>query len=302
MTFRYTLRTSRFLLTLFALLSMLPLAASAQRGIAPEGREFFIGYMPPFQQRVQTTYYALVGSGVDDNQVTFYYFVQNGQEIQGPTATVSALEVKQIALDRNHMRPTWPGEVIENKGAVIRSRYPVSVQIYNEGTLSGGMYLAIPTPGLGKHYVVSAWNDNPTIEGGLQSGWNGHNLKDSNSSHFMVIGAHDGTNIQIITNSTTFANQIGVNSGYGATGVPHPKTITLNKGQVYWVRSRPGDREFDLSGSVLRGNKPLAVLAGHEKALIGDPSGIWTWLDNDFRDMMLLGGEVMAAGLGEWIA
>ena len=90
MTFRYTLRTSRFLLTLFALLSMLPLAASAQRGIAPEGREFFIGYMPPFQQRVQTTYYALVGSGVDDNQVTIYYFDQNGQEIQGPTATVSA--------------------------------------------------------------------------------------------------------------------------------------------------------------------------------------------------------------------
>ncbi|HET6510565.1 MAG TPA: hypothetical protein VFH43_00120, partial [Candidatus Kapabacteria bacterium] len=36
-----------------------------------------------------------------------------------------------------------------------------------------------------------------------------------------------------------------------------------------------------------KSDKPIAVIAGHEKALIGDPSGIWTWLDNDFRDMML---------------
>lgn len=264
----------------------MPGMASAQRGIAPEGREFFIGYMPPAQERQITTYYVLVGSAVDQ-RVTVSYFDENGQESGGQSYDVAPLTVKKIELNRLRMRPEKPGEKLEYKAAVVRSKYPVSVQAYNEGTLSGGMLLAIPTPALGKHYVVSAWNDNPTIPEGLQSGWNGHNLKDSSCSEFMIIGAYNNTQVQITPNSTTFAGQIGVNSGYKSDGKPHPKQITINKGQVYWVRSNPGDISFDLSNSVIRSDKPIAVIAGHEKALLGDPSGIWRFMDNDFRDMMI---------------
>ncbi len=303
MRIRYILSPSSLILSLFALSILLPSAGNAQRGIAPEGREFFIGYMPPAQQRQETTYYVLVGSAVDQT-VKVSYFAEDGTEMEGESRQVSALRVQQIPLNRTRMRPEKPGEVLEYKAAVVRSKYPVSVQVYNEGTLSGGMLLAIPTPALGKHYVVSAWNDNPTIPAGLQSGWNGHNLKDSTCSEFMIIGAYNGTQVQIVTNSTTFGGQIGVNGGYNSDGRPHPKQITINKGQVYWVRSNPGDAAWDLSNSVVRADKPIAVIAGHEKALIGDPSGIWTWLDNDFRDMMLeqmIPVESWATGGYVWI-
>jgi hypothetical protein len=261
---RYSFRPINLCLFLLALLALMPGVSSAQRGIAPEGREFFIGYMPPAQERFITTYYALVGSAVDQN-VTVNYFNDDGTEAGGQSYHIGALSVARIELNRFKMRPEKPGEKLEYKAAVVRSKYPVSVQVYNEGTLSGGMLLAIPTPALGKHYVISSWNDNPTIPDGLQSGWNGHNLKDSTCSEFMIIGAYNGTTVQIITNSTTFAGQIGVNSGYKSDGKPHPKTITLNKGQVYWLRSNPGDVSFDMSNSVVRSDKPVAVSQGMRK-------------------------------------
>lgn len=287
MRIRYNLSTSALFLFLLTFIALLPSRAAAQRGIAPEGREFFIGFMPPAHERPGTAYYALIGSGVDNNNVTITYFNPDGTERVGSRVTVNALQVQQVVLDRFALRPERPGEILEYKSAVIRSTHPISVQCYSEGSLAGSLVLSIPTPGLGKHYVVSTWNDNPTIPAGLQSGWNGHNLRDSSCSEFLIIGAYNKTVIQIVPNSTTFGGQIGVNSGYNSTGIPHPKTITLNRGQTYWVRSNPGDVSFDLSNSVLRGDKPFAVIAGHEKALLGDPSGIWTWLDNDFRDMML---------------
>jgi hypothetical protein len=265
--------------------SLLPARSSAQ-GIASEGREFYVGYMPPLQDRQITRYFALVGSSVDQT-VTISYFNEDGTERVGKSEVIPALSVKKIELDRFAMRPLKPGEKLEFKAARITSRYPISVQCYNEGTLSGGMLLSIPTNALGKHYVVSAWNDQPTIPAGLQSGWGGQNLRDSSSSMFMIIAAHDKTTVTLTTNSTTFGGQVGVNSGYGAQGKKSPRTFQMKRGQVYWVLSNPGEPDFDLSNSVITADKPIAVIAGQEKALIGDPSGIWHYMDNDFRDLML---------------
>lgn len=288
---RYDVSRFRFagfgLLALLVICSVLPqLAHSQGRGIPTEGREFFIGYMPPAQQRFETRYYVLIGSYNAQN-VTISYFDKTGREQTGKQVPVGALSVTQVELNRQAMRPTYPGEIEEYKAARIKSKYPISVQIYAEGSLAGGMTLALPTAGLGNNYVVSAWNDNPTIPNALQSGWKGQNLKDSSCSEFMIIAPYNNTVVTFTPNSTTFAGVIGVNSGYRHDGTQHPQTITLQRGQVYWVRSNPGDAEWDLSGTVIKASKPVAVLAGHEKALLGDPSGIWTWLDNDFRDMML---------------
>ncbi|MEO6939575.1 MAG: choice-of-anchor D domain-containing protein [Candidatus Kapaibacterium sp.] len=258
----------------------------AQGGIPSDVRYFFIGWMPglihvPYFSNVTESYWVLVGSYADNNVVTISYFDDNGVETSGPTMILSKGRVWQQALDRNHMRPTKPGEVPEFKAARIRAKYPVSVQCYSEGSATGGMLQAIPTPALGKKYVAAAWVDNP-----IQSN-PGFINRDSASSEFMVIAPYDHTTVTFTPASTTCAGIIGVNSGQGATGTPHPQTVVLRRGQIYWVRSHSIDPSYDMSGSLIVSDKPVAVIAGHERALLGDPSGIWTTLDNDTRDLMI---------------
>ena len=225
--------------------------------------------------------YVLVASYQDNNSFTVSYFDGSGNELTGAAHVLNKGQSIQLPLDRSQMRPTKPGEIAEWKAAHIHSRYPVSVQFYSDGSSAGGMYQAIPVSALGKKYVAAAWVDNPLRNNP------GYINRDSSSSEFMIIAPYDNTVVTFVPNSTTYSGVIGCNTGAGATGQPHPVTITLARGQVYWVRSNPQDISDDMSGSTIVSSKPIAVLAGQERALFGDPTGYWTTLDNDIRDLMI---------------
>ena len=255
-------------------------------GISSDARDFYIGYMPGIRHPGGWTgysenYYVLIGSYQDNNSVTISYFDATGNEFQGQTYVIMKGRCQQILLDRLQMGPQRPGEVLEYKSAHIKSRYPVSVQCYDEGSSTGGMYQAVPTSALGKNYVIASWFDNP-----IQNN-PGFLNRDSSSSEFMIIAAYDNTTVSFVPNSTTYAGVLGYNSGAGSDGKPHPTTISMKRGQVYWVRSLSVDASNDLSGSTVVSDKPIAVLGGQERGLLGDPSGWWLSLDNDIRDVMI---------------
>ena len=256
------------------------------RGISSDSRDFFIGYMPGIRHPGGWTgysenYYVLIGSYQDNNSVTISYFDGSGNEFQGQTYVLTKGRCQQILLDRLQMGPSRPGEVLEYKAAHVKSRYPVSVQCYDEGSSTGGMYQAIPTSALGKSYVIASWFDNP-----IQNN-PGFLNRDSSSSEFMIIAPYDNTTVTFIPNSTTYGGVLGYKSGVGSNGKPHPTKITMRKGQIYWVRSQSEDQSNDLSGSSVNSDKPIAVLGGQERALLGDPAGVWMSLDNDIRDVMI---------------
>ena len=259
--------------------------ASAQ-GISSSASDFYIGYMPGIRHAsgfagVGETYWVFIGSYQDNNTVTVSYFDPNGKEKQVASQVINLGRCARIALDRGQMGPDRPGEVAQYKAAHIQSKYPVTVQCYQEGSSTGGMYQAIPTSALGRSYVIASWFDNP-----LQDNPGSIN-RDSSSSEFLIIATYDNTQVTFVPNATTNAGAIGVNSGAGHDGKPHPVSISLNRGQVYWVRSRSNDIANDLSGSTVVSNKPIAVLGGQERGLLGDPTGYWTYLDNDIRDVMV---------------
>jgi hypothetical protein len=255
-------------------------------GIPADGRDFYIGFMPGIPHPgswngSQEVLWVLIGSYQNNNTVSISYFDQSGNEFQSATKTIQGGRALELPLDQSQMSPARPGEQPEFKAAHIKSKYPVTVQVYSEGSCAGGMYQAVPTSALGKSYAIASWFDNP-----LQNN-PGFINRDSSSSEFMIIAAYDNTKISFIPNSTTNSGVIGMNSGPGHTGAPHPFFVTLNRGQVYWVRSLSVDPSNDLSGSTILSDKPIAVLGGQERALLGDPSGYWTTLDNDIRDAMV---------------
>jgi hypothetical protein len=285
--FRPSFRNIYFLYTLLLGMCFLMSWESVYaQGISSDARDFYIGYMPGIRHGsgfagVGETYWVLIGSYQNNNTVTVSYFGTDGKEFQSVSKVLNQGQCAQIALDRGQMGPDRPGEVAQYKAAHIQSQYPVSVQCYQEGSSTGGMYQAIPTSALGKSYVIASWFDNP-----LQDNPGSIN-RDSSSSEFLIIAAYDNTQVSFVPNATTNAGAIGVNSGAGHTGQPHPVTISLNRGQVYWVRSHSDDIANDLSGSTVFSSKPIAVLGGQERALLGDPTGYWTYLDNDIRDVLV---------------
>ncbi len=264
--------------------------ARAQHGINSEGTDFFVGLMPgiaptsPYS--IHGHQYILISSLFNNNSVHIDYFAPNvtnlstgSHELGGSTHVLNKGMSLQFMIDTASMAPSYPGEVAEYKACHIHSTYPVSVQVYTDGSNNGSLYQAIPTAALGKNYVVAAYNDNPDDPGFV--------THDSSSSEFMIIAPYDSTTVTFVPNSTTKSGVVGVNSGAGANGSPHPVSILLNRGQIYWVRSSCQDISQDESGSTVVANKPVAVLGGQERAMIGYPYGYWTGLTLDIRNELV---------------
>ncbi|HET6511448.1 MAG TPA: choice-of-anchor D domain-containing protein, partial [Candidatus Kapabacteria bacterium] len=275
---RHRLILAFFILT--ALLGLVPERSLAQ-GIPSDGREFWLGYIRGTDRIYWGAYngiFALVSSYVGSS-VKVNYFDEDGNEIEGASQFVGAGQGVKIPLDRGRMRGTLTGEDVAYRAAVIRSDQPVNVQFYSEGSFNGCLYQAYPTPTLGRNYVVASHFDAPAANGS----WSG----DSASSTFMVIAPFDNTQVTITPQTSTMSGKPGVNAGKGALGIPKPYTITLNRGQTYQVLSPPIDREHDMSGSTITSSKPITVIAGHQRALLGDPGEAAGELDADYRDMAI---------------
>lgn len=270
----------RLILAFFALVCLLGLAPSTgQAQIPSDGREFWLGYIRGTDRIYwgqYRGYYALVSS-YTDNIVTVNYFDDAGKEIQGQSYTIAKYRSVKIPLDPGKMRGSLTGEDVAFRSARIKAKNAVSVHFYSEGSFNGALYQAFPTPALGKKYVIASHFDAPAANGI----WQG----DSASSTFLIIAPFDNTTVTITPNATTMGGRTGVNSGKGATGVPKPYTIKMMRGQTYQVLSPPVDREHDMSGSTVEATKPISVIAGHQRALIGDPGEATANLDADYRDM-----------------
>ena len=278
---------NRILWTFAGILLASALRAQTPHGISSDGRDFFVGIMPPI--KLNSDYmpqgtYILVGSFQDNNVITISYFDSTGKEFTDSSKILTRGRTWKFKIDQASMYPSTPGEDPEFKAAHITSKYPVSVQVYQEGSASGEMYEAIPTDALGQNYVVAAYNDNPISDNPVVAAYQA-----DSRSEFEIIAAYDSTTVLFVPNTTTLAGVIGANSGNGATGQPHPDTILLNRGQVYWVRSVGNNSLNDMTGTTIVSSKPIALLGGQERALLGDPSDsdLFVAQYSDVRNMLV---------------
>jgi hypothetical protein len=251
------------------------LAFAQQQGLPVDGRDFYIGFVyPSFNKNPAQIadgdfhgffgIYALISS-YSDNTATLSYFDNAGNETARTPYQISAKQGRAIPLTMSLMQMTdTAGDMPEFKACHITSKKPINVQFFSTGACSGGSYLAIPTPALGKSYVVPTYNDNPAY------GYGQPFQAENGGGFFLIMAAFNATNVTITPNGLTAGNHPGVNSGRGSTGKPVPYTVSLQRGQCYWVKGDGSDDANDLSGSTVTSDKPIGVLAGHEDAFIGE--------------------------------
>lgn len=249
---------------------------SVTSGINSDGRDFYIGYVyPSFNVNPSSSagrnvagffnVLVLITSYDPNNIVKISYFDTSGKEVPAVSKLVNAKQAFSVALDQKAMLMTEPGDKPEFKACHITSTKPINVQYFSTGACSGGSYLALPTPALGKKYVLASYNDNPGIGAATNSGAQGELAGGGG----MIVAPFDSTHVTIIPNGTTKGGHIGVNSGKGSNGAQRPYTITLKRGQCYLFKGDGSDEGNDLSGSTVESDKPIAFLGFHEDAFIG---------------------------------
>jgi hypothetical protein len=272
-------RILALLLLVVSFACTMPNFASAQ-GTPSEGKDYYLGFLYPSFNRVIPAFsagffrvYAIISS-FQDNTAYVSYFNENGTEENAIPYKIQARKGVSVPLNVAKMRMTDPGDGLKEYKAVhITAKKPINVQFFSSGGSSCGMYLCLPTNGLGTKYVIHSYYDNP--EGNLAMlGGRGPSELDVACGYFMVIAAYNGTTVQIIPTSTTQGGKhTGVTNGPGSTGTPMPYTVSLNRGQCYMVKSHCGSSENDISGSIIESDKPIAVISGHENNGIGSVSG-----------------------------
>jgi len=151
-------------------------------------------------------------------------------------------------------------EVVKKNGIEIITDNPVIVYAFCSQSFSSDSYACIPTSNWGTEYVVvSLPNDyyDPIDPPPTQ--------KDSiiqytpRPSEFLIIAYHNNTIVTFKPRAETAGGK-QPNQYY---------TIRLEKGETYLVQSRNYPRGFgDLSGTLIKSDKPIGVLSGHTRTAI----------------------------------
>jgi hypothetical protein len=155
----------------------------------------------------------------------------------------------------------FESEVVRKKAVEIISTNPILVYGFSSQYLTSDAYTAIPVEKWGTEYVaISIANDQYTIPPDVVlDPADSIYRKTPRQSEFLILSAYDSTQITFYPKAIT---EKGVQ-------VNNPKTITLNKGETYLVKSFPFDKGYgDLSGTLIRGNKPFGVISGHVRTAI----------------------------------
>lgn len=125
---------------------------------------------------------------------------------------------------------------VEFKGVHIQSTADIAVYGYHSFTYAEGGFLALPVAGLGFEHIAACYTD-----------W----ADNTPSGHFLVLAAENDTSVTVIPSDD-----------YGARASGAAYTIGLDQGQIYRLGGMQSGTTYDLTGSRICSDKPVAVYIG----------------------------------------
>lgn len=252
---------------LFSILFVLTYLNVQSQTLDSRGKDFWITFMPNFHNykyhsnqlyRYSDSIYIFI-SAEETTSGTIKYYDINGTPYSKNFTITDPRELYVFKLPFNDyellgfndMGQEWKqnmDEVPVKLSFNITTDKYVNVYAHSQGNKSSDAFLVLPTPSLGKEYIVLAYKS----DGYFQS------ANSRTPSQFAIVATEDNTNIDIIPSAPTNVN------GYLA------QNVTLNKGEVYLVQAKISVDNLlsDLTGTIITANKPIAVFAGHQRATL----------------------------------
>jgi len=128
----------------------------------------------------------------------------------------------------------------------------VTVYALNQAPLTSEAFLVLPADALAEDYVVMAYSTD------IGSNTSATVNAATTPSQFAVVATDDSTDVTIRPSVPTVKNSTMA-----------PVTVRLNKGESYLVQADPRrNTRGDLTGSVVRASRPVAVFAGQTRATV----------------------------------
>lgn len=130
----------------------------------------------------------------------------------------------------------------------VVSNEDITVYAHSQAVTTSDAFMVLPYEGLGQEYYVMSYNSDDKL-GSANS---------STPSQFAIVASFDATQIDILPSAPTYING------------SQKQTITLNRGEVYLVQAKVDNQNhnYDLTGSRVVSNKPIAVFGGQQRATI----------------------------------
>lgn len=216
----------------------------------PVGNEFWFTFMKNYDikandKRAQKDLLLeLYIAGDKDANVKIEISALNiSQEVFVKGGTVKTVEIDERAEVNSYL--------VREQGLAVHvlSDNPITLYALSHRFQTTDSYLVFPNSVLGTSYRIMSYKNKPL------------------PSQFSIVATEDETRVQINPNDM-------IDNGY-PRGTAYE--IFLNKGDVYQVSTALGtpDRPFrgdaDLTGSVIKANKKIAVFSGHQCAYIPSP-------------------------------
>ncbi|GBD07044.1 hypothetical protein HRbin21_00858 [bacterium HR21] len=135
---------------------------------------------------------------------------------------------------------------------VVEEGGEITVYALQQGVYTSDASLLLPSDALGTEYLVMSYPSHSIIRDGSLT-------NSSTPSQFAIIATEDQTTVIIRPSAPTRRNWL-----------QREQVIQLNRGQVYLVQAFMSQSVLraDLTGTEILATKPIAVLAGHQRALI----------------------------------
>jgi hypothetical protein len=157
------------------------------------------------------------------------------------------------------------GTSLMPKGVYVVATGPVLVHQFNpwDNRFSNDASMLLPEPLLGRDHVILSWTTSPFDIVAIP----GFPTPPNQNGYFTIIAAYANTNVTFTVTAPVRASGAIPKLNPGST-----HTVRLNRGDVLSIQADPESlfAPADISGSVVRADKPIAVFGGHEQAVIGD--------------------------------
>lgn len=246
----------RFLLIFIVFIASLALSKSKEQYSSYEGTHFLVSFM-------QNEFYVMnTGIGVE---MRIFVSARNWTNVQinYPDGFIDRYRIPKDSVLNISVSNTYYNQTpeVSKKNAIeIITDNPVTIYAFCSQAFSSDSYACIPTSNWGNEYVVlSMPNDNYNPISPPPTNRDSIVQFTPRPSEFLIIAYHNNTQV-------SFKPKVQTAGGKQPTQY---YSITLDKGETYLVQSRDYPRGFgDLSGTLIKSDKPIGVLTGHTRTAI----------------------------------
>ncbi len=232
-------------------------------GISTAGTDFYFAFLPDVVGAASEFLRVFIAAP-QQSRVRIKR-LESGQEtiIDVPAGALRMVELEASLNDYQAESPAM-------RGVRLTSDTPVHVFTGNYRDRHSDGTVVLPVHALGTRYVTAGYNWSDAYE------------------HFIVLATEDGTDVTITPHAFT------------STGRPdgQPFTITLARGQLYYVKSFVAGSGGSLTGTRIEASSPVAVFSGAESGWIPEiSSDVFGFLNPHAEQMVpnrFLGTEYVA--------